>query len=64
MTISYGGYSKFQVNITLSAGDITDIGLTPMSKAGTDYKWVIILTFVLLVAVAIELIYLRRKRKP
>jgi hypothetical protein len=34
-----------------------------MSKTSPDYSWVIILTFVLLVAVAIEIIYLRRKRK-
>jgi hypothetical protein len=63
LTISYEGYGEFRVNVTLSAGDTTDIGSAPMSKAGTDYSWVIILTFVLLVAVAIELIYLQRKRK-
>jgi hypothetical protein len=63
ITISYEGSGEFRVNVTLSAGDTTDIGSAPMSKAGTDYSWVIILTFIMLVAVAIELIYLQRKRK-
>jgi hypothetical protein len=63
LTIRYEGYGDFRVNITLSAGDTTDIGSAPLSKTGTDFSWVIILTFVLLVAVAVEIVYLRKKRK-
>jgi len=63
LVITYAGYSDFRVNVTLSAGDTTDIGSTPMAQAGTDFSWVIILTFVLLVAVAIELVYLQKKRR-
>jgi Carboxypeptidase regulatory-like domain/Bacterial Ig-like domain len=63
LTISYEGYGDITMNVTLAVGETTDIGSTSMSKAGNDYSWVIILTFVLLVAVAIELIYLQKKRK-
>jgi len=63
LTIRYEGYSDIRVNVTLSAGETTDIGSAPLSKAGTDFSWVIILTFVLLVAVALELAYLQKKRK-
>jgi capsular polysaccharide biosynthesis protein len=63
LTIRYSGYGDIVVNVTLSPGDVTDLGQAPMSKTSPDYSWVIILTFVLLVAVAIEIIYLRRKRK-
>ncbi|MDD1747830.1 MAG: carboxypeptidase regulatory-like domain-containing protein, partial [Methanomassiliicoccales archaeon] len=63
LTISYEGYGDITMNVTLAVGETTDIGSTSMSKEGNDYSWVIILTFVLLVAVAIELIYLQKKRK-
>jgi hypothetical protein len=63
VTISNQGYSDIRLNVTLSAGEVTDIGSTPMSKEAADFSWVVIMTFVLLVAVAIELIYLQKKRK-
>ncbi|MCU0862065.1 MAG: carboxypeptidase regulatory-like domain-containing protein, partial [Methanomassiliicoccales archaeon] len=63
LTIRYDGYNEIRLNVTLVAGASLDLGQTALSQSTTDFSWVIILTFVLLVAVAIELVYLRKKRK-
>jgi hypothetical protein len=63
MTVRHDGFSDIRINVTVVAGGTLDLGETSMSEAGTDYSWVVILTFVLLVAVAIEIVYLRKKRK-
>lgn len=63
LTIRYEGYGDMRVNVTMTAGQTLDLGRASLSKATTDFSWVIILVFVLLVAVAVELIYLQKKRK-
>ena len=63
LTIQVKGFEDKVFNVTITAGTITNVGLAQMQKAPSDYSWVIVLTFVLLIAVAAELLYLQRKRK-
>ncbi|MEM0449737.1 MAG: NosD domain-containing protein [Methanomassiliicoccales archaeon] len=63
LTIRYEGYNELRLNVTVTAGEAIDLGMTRLTRSTNDFNWVIILAFALLIAVSIEMVYLRKRRK-
>jgi len=63
LTIQVKGSADKVFNAIIAPGVITNLGQTQMQKAEADCSWVIAPTFVLLIGVAAELLYLQRKKR-
>jgi hypothetical protein len=63
LTVQVKGFADKVMNVTIAPGLVTNLGQMQIDKAPSDYSWVIALTFVLLIGVAAELLYLQQKKK-
>jgi len=63
LTIQMKGYADKVRNVTIEPGVVINLGQMQIDKAPSDYSWVIAVTFILLIGVAAELLYLQRKKK-